>query len=82
MTSKQFAAALGFAFIAAWVGFGFGDALLCLLGALVGYLVWAVRDGEIDLGELQSRMTSFSDRSGSSTSGAPTPKPRPKSRVQ
>ncbi len=55
MTSKQFAALLGFAFVAAWIGFGFGDAILCVVGALVLYLAAGVRDGEIDLAELQDR---------------------------
>ncbi|MGI8902264.1 MAG: hypothetical protein ACR2IP_01040 [Solirubrobacteraceae bacterium] len=56
MTSKQFSALLGFAFVAAWIGFGFGDAILCVLGAGVLYLVAGVREGEIDLGQLQDRL--------------------------
>lgn len=58
MTSKQFAALLGFLFVGAWIGFGFGDAILCLIGAVVFYLAAGVKDGEIDLGELQARLGS------------------------
>ena len=52
---KQFAALLGFAFVAAWIAFGFGNAILCLLGAGVFYAIAAVAQGELDLGEMQSR---------------------------
>jgi hypothetical protein len=54
--SKHVAAVLGFAFIAAWIGFGFGRAILCLIGALVFYAIVGIYQGELDLGELQSRM--------------------------
>lgn len=56
MSTKQFAALLGFAFVAAWTGFGFGYAVLCLAGAVSFYLAAGVREGEIDLAELQSRL--------------------------
>ncbi len=82
MTSKQFAALLGFVFVAAWIGFDFGDAILCLLGAVVFYLAAGVREGEIDLGELQDRL----GRPASPTSAAPPPsgfqQPRSRARVQ
>lgn len=52
---KQFAALLGFAFVAAWIAFGFGNAILCLLGAGVFYAIAAVAQGELDLGEMQNR---------------------------
>ncbi len=38
MSSKQFAAVLGFAFVVVWIALNFGWAVLCLLGALVFYL--------------------------------------------
>ena len=61
MTPRQFAALLGFLFTAAWIGFGFGDAILCLVGAGVftGLLYFGegFLRGDIDLGELQTRMT-------------------------
>jgi hypothetical protein len=38
MSSKQFAAALGFAFVTVWITLGFGWAVLCLIGALVFYV--------------------------------------------
>jgi hypothetical protein len=57
MIDKRLAAAAGgFAFVAAWIGFGFGDALLCLLGAAVAWLAVAIADGELDLGEMQRRL--------------------------
>lgn len=60
MTPRQFAALLGFLSTAAWIGFGFGEAILCLLGA--GVFTGLLHAGEgflhggIDLGELQSRL--------------------------
>lgn len=57
MTDRHFAALIGFAFVAAWVALNFGYALLCLIGAGVFYAVAAVLEGDIDLGELQSRVT-------------------------
>ena len=38
MSSKQFAAALGFAFVTVWITLGFGWAVLCLIVALVFYV--------------------------------------------
>lgn len=55
MTSQQFTALLGFAFVAAWVGFGFGDAILCLIGAGVFVLARAFYRGELDLAAIQER---------------------------
>jgi hypothetical protein len=57
MTDRHFAALIGFAFVAAWVALNFGYALLCLVGAGVFYAAAAVLEGDIDLGELQSRVT-------------------------
>lgn len=57
-TRKWFLALLGFLFVAAWIALSFGDAVLCLLGAALFYVVGAVLDGEIDLGEMQDRMRS------------------------
>jgi len=61
MTPKQFAALLGFLFTAAWIGFGFGEAILCLVGAGVFtgllYAGEGFLRGDIDLGELQTRLT-------------------------
>jgi hypothetical protein len=53
---KQFAALLGFAFVAAWIAFGFGNAILCLLGAAVFAAIAAVAQGELDLGDIQNRL--------------------------
>jgi hypothetical protein len=53
---KQYLALLGFLFVAAWIGFNFGDAVLCLVGAIVFYAIGAVLQGEIDLGDAQARI--------------------------
>lgn len=74
---RQFAALLGFAFVAAWIGFNFGYALLCLVGAGGFYALAGVLEGSVDLGELQSR---FATRNTMSTP-APAP-PRARARVQ
>jgi len=65
MNTRHLAALLGFAFVAAWIALNFGYALLCLIGAGVFYALAAVLEGDIDLGELQSRVSqrpSGSDR--------------------
>lgn len=55
MKQSQFAALLGFLFVAAWAGLGFGEAILCLLGAVIFYALAAFRAGELDLSELQQK---------------------------
>jgi hypothetical protein len=74
MTPGQFAALLGFLFAAAWIGFGFGEAILCLVGAGVfAGLLYAGRSflsGDMDLGELQARL------SGRQSAGGPGGSPR------
>ncbi len=79
MTTRQFAALLGFLFTAAWIGFGFGEALLCLVGAGVfAGLLYAGEGflrGEIDLGELQARLTNRPNAAGGAA-------PRAHSRAQ
>jgi hypothetical protein len=55
MTTRHFAALIGFAFVAAWIALSFGYALLCLIGAGAFYALAAVLEGDIDLGELQAR---------------------------
>lgn len=57
MNPRHFAALLGFAFVAAWIALNFGYAVLCLLGAGAFYALAAVLEGDVDLGELQSRVT-------------------------
>jgi hypothetical protein len=57
MTTRHFAALMGFAFVAAWIALNLGYALLCLIGAGAFYALAAVLEGDIDLGELQSRVT-------------------------
>lgn len=60
-SSKHFGALLGFAFAAAWAGFGLGEAVLCLAGAGAFYLVGSFLEGDLDLVELQER---FQQREG------------------
>jgi hypothetical protein len=55
MKPQHFAALLGFLFVAAWASLGFGDALLCLIGAGVFYLAVAFYRGELDLAAIQRR---------------------------
>ena len=55
MKPTQFAALLGFLFIAAWAALNFGDAILCLIGAAVFWAAAALYTGELDLADLQQR---------------------------
>ena len=75
MTDKRLvAAAGGFAFVAAWIGFGFGHALLCLLGAAIAWLAVSILDGELDLGEMQNRLR----REDAPPTAAPSPGAAPR----
>jgi hypothetical protein len=56
MTTTQFAATLGFAFVVTWIAFGFGSAVLCLVGAAVFYAAALVLRGDIDLADVQRRL--------------------------
>lgn len=56
ITTKHLAALLGFLFVAAWIAFSFGQAVLCLLGAGAFYVIAGVVQGDLDLGEFQSRL--------------------------
>lgn len=77
---RVFAAAMGFAFVAAWIAFNFGEAILCLLGAAVFWAVAAVIEGDVDLGELQGRLRGRDE--ASSVPPPAQPRPRPRTRVQ
>jgi hypothetical protein len=59
MTHPQFAALLGFLFAAAWVAFGLGNAVLCLIGAGVFMLASAFYRGELDLASIQERASVY-----------------------
>jgi hypothetical protein len=68
-------------FVAAWIGFGFGDAILCLLGAAISYAVVSFLEGDLDLTDLQGRL----DSTRTTTTTTPTttpPLPRARPRVQ
>lgn len=56
ITLKHYLGLLGFLFVAAWIAFDFGRAVLCLVGAAVFYLIGEVVQGELDLGEMQARI--------------------------
>ena len=78
MTQKQFAALLGFAFAVAWISFNFGYALLCLLGAAVFYAGASFLEGELDVADLQDRLTPRR----SPAAAAPPPPPASRARVR
>ncbi|HEV2062103.1 MAG TPA: hypothetical protein VGR12_04555 [Solirubrobacteraceae bacterium] len=56
MRTEQFAALLGFAFVAVWAGVGFGPALLALIVAGAAYAVSRFAAGELDVGEVRDRV--------------------------
>ena len=58
MKPTQFAALLGFLFIAAWAALDFGDAIACLVGTAVFYLAYALYSGKLSLADLQQRISS------------------------
>jgi hypothetical protein len=70
MINQRFAAILGFAFVAAWIAFGFGDAILCLVGAAAFSAVAAFWRGELDLAQLQDRFSQTTASQRSSASGS------------
>jgi len=72
MTSTQLATLLGFGFVAVWSGDGFGPAVACLIGALAFYAVVAFVRGELDVGDLQGRLSSARSDLGGSGGGAAT----------
>ena len=74
MTQKQFAALLGFAFVAAWISFNFGYALLCLLGAGAFYAGASFLQGELDVAEVQDRLA---PRRSPDAPPVPPPPPAP-----
>jgi hypothetical protein len=74
---RQLAAVAGFAFVAAWIGFSFGEALLCLLGAAVFWLAAGVLEGKIDLGELQRRFSGEEEAPPAPSALSPAPAPVP-----
>jgi hypothetical protein len=77
ITRKYLAAILGFLFVAAWIGFGFGDAVLCLLGAAIFYAIASFLEGDLDLADLQGRL-----RTSDTNPSEPPTRPRPRARVQ
>jgi len=81
MTRKHFGALLGFAFVAAWISFNFGYALLCLVGAGVFYLVASYLEGEVDIAELQGRLSPRGGVGQPAPPSAPAP-PAARARVQ
>ncbi|MGI8593831.1 MAG: hypothetical protein ACR2ML_05615 [Solirubrobacteraceae bacterium] len=81
MNPKHLAALLGFAFVVAWIAFGLGNALLCLLGAALFYAAAALAQGEIDLAQLQDRIQGAQGASPPPPTYAPPPRPPPPPRA-
>lgn len=77
MTQRQFAAALGFAFVAIWITLSFGWAMLCLVGALAFYLATLVLERAIEGTDLAT----LANRFGREEPQTPPARP-PQSRVQ
>ena len=71
------AAIAGFAFVAAWIGFSFGEALLCLLGAAVGWTAIAIIEGKINLADLQARLQNEDDAPPAPATTLSQPPPPP-----
>lgn len=69
MTDRHFAAALGFAFVAAWISFNLGYALLCMIGAAGFWAGAGVLAGTIDLGQLQDRLSGHDNATPSAGAG-------------
>ena len=56
MNHEQFAALLGFAFVAVWIASGFEGAVLCLLGAVAFWALSSFSRGELDLNRVNERL--------------------------
>jgi len=57
MSRPQFVILLGFAFTAVWIAGDFSDAVLCMIGAAVFYAADAYLRGELDLEEVNQRLS-------------------------
>lgn len=68
---KHLAAVVGFLFVAMWIITNFGYAILCLLGAAIFYAAASFMQGELDVGEIQSRL-------GVGGASQPSPAPAPR----
>jgi hypothetical protein len=64
MTRQHVFALFGFLFVGAWIEWGFGEAILCGLGAVLAYFAAGFLEGGVDLGELQSRVQSATGQGG------------------
>ena len=73
MSARPFAALIGFLFVLVWIRYDFGDAVLCLVGAVVFWLAIQLLLGELNLAVLQSRFGESMRR--------PAPPPPPGTRV-
>lgn len=83
MIDRRFVAAVGgFVFVATWIGLGFGRALLCLLGAAICWLAAAIVEGEVDLGELQRRLSGEEEEPSAPSVPPRPPRPAGRPRVQ
>ena len=73
---RHFAALLGFGFVAAWIGLGFGWAILCLIGAAIAYWGGAFAEGGLALADLHSRFGTPGRPLGSPPAATPPPRRR------
>jgi hypothetical protein len=65
MSVRQYLGLVGFAFVALWIATSdFGDAILGLLGLAIFYLIGMAVEGDLDLGELQERVSGRRDATG------------------
>lgn len=69
MTRQYVYALFGFLFVAAWIEWGFGEAILCALGAVLAYFAAGFLQGGVDLGELQSRVQGVTGQGSGATPG-------------
>ena len=69
MTRQYVYALFGFLFVAAWIEWGFGEAILCALGAVLAYFAAGFLQGGVDLGELQSRVQGVTGGGSGATPG-------------
>jgi hypothetical protein len=83
MNDRRLLAAVGgFAFVAAWIGFGFGQALLCVLGAALCWLGAGIAEGKVDLGQLQSRLSGEEEAPAAPSVPPQPPRSAGRARVQ
>lgn len=83
MSDQHFAALLGFLFVAAWAGLGFGEAILSLAGAGVFYGIARFASGDLDVDDVRGRVEGARAGFGRPSQSASTSQPtRSRTRVR